>query len=1084
MVEFAPHRLPLVCLLRGKRTKHMEKIMAFNTVSQANAWAIAHPTKNVGAGGPSWSGWCAALMFWAGNFDRSCDTAAEGSYNSGIISTNPSAAPAGAFHWWRMGSEGHVALDLDGGGTRLLMASSKVSNYGTAIGTISWAGYGGAAYAGWSLDFVGQKLADVGTPAAGTGTPSGGISNVDGVTLQKVAQKGGYTGPLDGVPGTNTWIGIQTFMRGYGYTGPIDGAPGVNTWMALQRLAQEGGYTGPIDGVPGTNTYTGLNNWLAGNGTTSPSVPTGPRGVYGIDTGTTQRDLDFNAVRAAGYQFAIVKAGGTNVAPIYVAPHYHDQVTRARSAGLNVGHYWMAGSTDPVGDANFFVDHLYDYRDGDILALDNEKIDDGIFWDDAKTASFMQVVKNRLGRAPFLYTYSAMLIANTWTQTKAVGSKLWIAHYTTPASPNIGSAFPSWAIHQYSSSASINGIPVDVNIARASAFDGLSPVPYGETAPPTGGIVSGGSGTPVTSTQSQGVILQRLAQRGGYTGPLDGAPGANTWKGVQQQLRTLGFYDGPIDGSPGVNTYKGVQLLARAYGYTGPIDGDPGPNTYAGVSAYLDSAGGSAATGSDGQTIQRIAQAGGYTGALDGAPGTNTWKGMQQVLAGYGYVGPVDGEMGSNSWKALQRLAAKGGYTGTVDGVMGVNSWKGVQTVLRGFGYTGPIDGAPGTDTYVALQALAKIGGYTGPSDGVPGPNTWKGIQSLLSGVGYTGPIDGVPGTNTYRSLQALAARGGYNGPIDGDPGPRTYAGLAALLVAGAATATPFPTNPTPVPSSGVSNSAFFEFLYWLEAQAEDWFTSHNDGPNVPELIAQYLRDDVYVGLDWTLLAGPRYGDWVSFVERRATAARRPIVTTYNLPGLSAVAVDHFFATMNGYLHRPRTTRQTGPEFVDIGGWAGDLITTLGDYKKSGQPLGESIDTFGRRVIGGTGANKLSYGLLDFIQDVDGYNVATRWHGQGGMGSIADLTVRAVTDTLVSGENRYATFLRLRFGSQANARTCANQVFSQGATNVDTTLFNGSRTYLLQHPESNGAATSVSEFSVLQLTALAYAWVDVLVSKI
>ncbi|WP_164018564.1 hypothetical protein [Pyxidicoccus trucidator] len=30
----------------------------------------------------------------------------------------------------------------------------------------------------------------------------------------------------------------------------------------LQSLASRGGYTGPIDGIPGTNTYAGLANLL------------------------------------------------------------------------------------------------------------------------------------------------------------------------------------------------------------------------------------------------------------------------------------------------------------------------------------------------------------------------------------------------------------------------------------------------------------------------------------------------------------------------------------------------------------------------------------------------------------------------------------------------------------------------------------------------------------------------------------------------------------------------------------------------------------------------------------------------------
>lgn len=231
--------------------------MGYSSVAQAEAWAVAHPRKTVGEGGPSWASWCAALMFWAGGFDRSCDTAETGSHQSKIVLSDASAAPRGAFHWWRMGADGHVALDLDGGGSRLLMASAAVSNLGDGIGTISLARYRGAEYAGWSHDFLGQRLSDVGTAAPA----HSGASNV-GLNLQRLARRGGYNGPMDAVPGPKTWRGVQTALRDFGYTGPIDGAPGPNTFRALQRLAQVGGYTGPVDGVPGPNTYAGLDVWL------------------------------------------------------------------------------------------------------------------------------------------------------------------------------------------------------------------------------------------------------------------------------------------------------------------------------------------------------------------------------------------------------------------------------------------------------------------------------------------------------------------------------------------------------------------------------------------------------------------------------------------------------------------------------------------------------------------------------------------------------------------------------------------------------------------------------------------------------
>jgi GH25 family lysozyme M1 (1,4-beta-N-acetylmuramidase)/lysozyme family protein len=625
--------------------------------------------------------------------------------------------------------------------------------------------------------------------SAGGGSAGGGVTVTieEGKLLQRAAQLGGYSGVVDGIPGINTWIGVQNVLASKGfYSGPVDGDPGENTWKGVQRLAQLGGYQGPVDGYPGPNTYAGLATWLEASG--DPAPPAGISGVYGVDVATTQRNLDFQALRSAGYQFAFVKAGGSNVSPIYVAPYYTAQVTRARAAGLVIGHYWVAGSSTPINDANYFVDHLFDYRPGDLLLLDNEAVDNSIFWNDGMTAAFMQTVKDRLGKAPFFYTYSSLLTSMEWTQTKAVGSKLWVSHFTEiPGNPSIGTSFPTWDIHQYTESGSQNGVDLDLNVAKLSAFSGYTQPPLGVTAPPIAAIPGGSTGGnpgSFTPTVSEGITLQKLAQRGGYGGPLDGDPGTNSWIGIQSALRALGYYDGPVDGDPGTNTYRGLQLLAKANDYYGPVDGVPGANTIAAVQRYLDSTEGGTISFSvaQGMLIQRLGRAGGYLGTVDGALGVNSWKGAQQALAGFGYVGPVDGVMGTNSWAALQRLAAKGGYAGVIDGVMGTNSWKGVQTILQGFGYSGPIDGAPGTNSYAALQRVARLGGYVGPSDGVMGTNSWAGLQTFLNGSTYTGPIDGAPGTNTYRALQSLASRGGYGGPIDGIPGANTFAGLGNLL--------------------------------------------------------------------------------------------------------------------------------------------------------------------------------------------------------------------------------------------------------------------------------------------------------------
>ncbi|MEV6969078.1 peptidoglycan-binding domain-containing protein [Hamadaea sp. NPDC051192] len=74
------------------------------------------------------------------------------------------------------------------------------------------------------------------------------------------AAASGYTGPADGYPGVNTWMGVQRYLTRSGvYSGPADGIPGTNTYKGIQLIARNGGYTGPIDGVPGPNTWRGFD---------------------------------------------------------------------------------------------------------------------------------------------------------------------------------------------------------------------------------------------------------------------------------------------------------------------------------------------------------------------------------------------------------------------------------------------------------------------------------------------------------------------------------------------------------------------------------------------------------------------------------------------------------------------------------------------------------------------------------------------------------------------------------------------------------------------------------------------------------
>ncbi len=78
----------------------------------------------------------------------------------------------------------------------------------------------------------------------------------------------------------------------------------------------------------------------------------------------------------------------------------------------------------------------------------------------------------------------------------------------------------------------------------------------------------------------------------GYTGPVDGLLGTESWKAIQRHLKTQWGYVDAIDGIPGPNTIKALQrLLRQHYGYTGSIDGIAGPRTRAAFATFASSVG-------------------------------------------------------------------------------------------------------------------------------------------------------------------------------------------------------------------------------------------------------------------------------------------------------------------------------------------------------------------------------------------------------------------------------------------------------------------------------------------------------------
>jgi GH25 family lysozyme M1 (1,4-beta-N-acetylmuramidase) len=208
-----------------------------------------------------------------------------------------------------------------------------------------------------------------------------------------------------------------------------------------------------------------------------------------IDTGTSQAGLDFTCAAASGWSSAYVKLGGDNSGR-YVAPHYVDEVDRARAAGMRVGHYWVPNnSMDPAGAANYFVNNLRGWTSGDYAVLDNESLDGAGRYSDAQAAAWIRQVQQRLGiSGRQIKHYSGLADARetNWPDVLATGAQFIIAAYSYDplALPEIPTV-PADRIdgHQYSSSGAVCGVTCDRNAFVDDAFDYQPPTPTGEEMP-------------------------------------------------------------------------------------------------------------------------------------------------------------------------------------------------------------------------------------------------------------------------------------------------------------------------------------------------------------------------------------------------------------------------------------------------------------------------------------------------------------------------------------------------------------------------------------------------------------------------
>src|SRR5262245_17158436 len=186
--------------------------------------------------------------------------------------------------------------------------------------------------------------------------------------------------------------------------------------------------------------------------------------VRGIDVSKWQGDIDWDAVKAAGIEFAFIRVSDGAARP---DPSFARNWAEAGRVGIARGAYQYFR---PLEDADEQADLLLAAAGApgprDLPPVIDIEVSDGV--EPREMARRMdrwaRRVKKALGVRPVVYTS-----AKHWVELLA-GSRsfrrhhLWIAHYDSDC-PNTPTAWRRWTIHQVSQEAQVAGIaaPVDEN---------------------------------------------------------------------------------------------------------------------------------------------------------------------------------------------------------------------------------------------------------------------------------------------------------------------------------------------------------------------------------------------------------------------------------------------------------------------------------------------------------------------------------------------------------------------------------------------------------------------------------------------
>lgn len=216
--------------------------------------------------------------------------------------------------------------------------------------------------------------------------------------------------------------------------------------------------------VTGWNQIDGLQYYFNGDGSLGSHLV--------IDVSTYNGDIDWNRVKEAGIDYAIIRVGyrGYETARLVKDKRFDTNMSNATAAGVKVGAYIVTqavNTNEAVEEASFIISSCSGDNVSLPLAIDVESAGNGSGRGDKISVAERTAVINAFVQTIRGAGYSAMVYANKdWMTNRinagglASGSTVWLAQYRS--SCTYGGSYQMW---QFTESGSIPGISGNVDMS-------------------------------------------------------------------------------------------------------------------------------------------------------------------------------------------------------------------------------------------------------------------------------------------------------------------------------------------------------------------------------------------------------------------------------------------------------------------------------------------------------------------------------------------------------------------------------------------------------------------------------------------